>query len=84
MMYKLKTYSNGRVTGESDFDEMHEALAVANDALNTVTYPVDCDEFEITTTYKQRELIVCYGYDEDRALEEVRSGEVVSLGEMRG
>ena len=83
MMYKLKAFCNGRVVGEGEFVEMFDALAEANNAMHLASYPIDVDEFEITTEYKKREIIVAYGFDDDRAIELQKQDEIVSLGEAK-
>ena len=83
MTYTLKTYLNGQCNGSGEYDELYDAIATANDALHLASYPIDVDEFEVTTDYKKRQVIVAYGYSDDRAIEVEKQDEIVSFGEAK-
>jgi hypothetical protein len=77
MSYLLTTYSNGRVWGVGKFDDQYDATKAANDAMNS--HPYDADEYEITTEVgDNKSYIVAYGFNEDRALENMKADEVVA------
>ena len=83
MTYTLKTYLNGQCNGSGEYDELYDAIATANDALHLASYPIDVDEFEIFTEYAKRQVVVAYGYSDDRAIEVVKEDEIVSWGELK-
>lgn len=65
MTYYLITYSDGRVTGGGEYDDLPSALQQAEAAMFRASGP-DCDEYEITTTIRGRkDCVVAYAFDDD-------------------
>lgn len=70
MSYTVKGYNQGRTIAEGEAMDISEALSWADEALHGSGGVPHCDEIEVTTEYKDRELLVAWIMDDDRALEE--------------
>lgn len=69
MSYQVTGYMDGRVRASGKASDIHKALEWASDCLSGAGGCFHCNEVEVTTNYKGRDVLVAYVYDDDLALE---------------